>query len=339
MRNFQKDNRGIALLLAVLVMGVLVAVALHFNVSMRLDLMASGRTEKGIKTSALAKSGLHIAVAALYEDGKQSDIDTVREPWAKIQALGLYSGVLFAEGGCEVKISDHCGRINVNRILDSEGKPDPKQRALLQRLLGERRFGIDSEEISGLLDAITDWLDEDDQITGFGAESSYYLSLANPYQCKNGQMDSLEELLLIRGVTREIYFGTDERPGISSFLTIHGDGRININTAGEAVLFALSEQIDRDMAERMVLFRAEEGNDLGEASWYKQVSGMGHVVIDSALIKTASDYFEITSRGMLDKMSKTIKATVKRVPKENPSVLSLKVVNPVSDVGIIGSTP
>lgn len=69
-----------------------------------------------------------------------------------------------------------------------------------------------NEEIA---DAILDWLDDDDEIRDFGAESSYYSSLSPPYECKNGPMDSLDELLLIRGVTPQLLFGSDvNRNGI-----------------------------------------------------------------------------------------------------------------------------
>ena len=71
-----------------------------------------------------------------------------------------------------------------------------------------------TEEIA---DAILDFLDEDDEIRelGPGAESDYYSSLNPPYKCKNGPLDSLDELLLVKGVTPELLFGNDlNRNGI-----------------------------------------------------------------------------------------------------------------------------
>jgi type II secretory pathway pseudopilin PulG len=58
-------------------------------------------------------------------------------------------------------------------------------------------------------DAILDWLDEDDEAREFGAESAYYATLEPPYAPKNGPLDTVEELLRVRGVTPEMLFGTD----------------------------------------------------------------------------------------------------------------------------------
>jgi hypothetical protein len=63
-----------------------------------------------------------------------------------------------------------------------------------------------NEEIA---DAILDWLDADDDTRDYGTESAYYGSESPPYAAKNGPMDSLEEMLLIRGVTPQLLFGLD----------------------------------------------------------------------------------------------------------------------------------
>ena len=64
-------------------------------------------------------------------------------------------------------------------------------------------------------DAILDWLDEDEEPREYGAESDYYSSLSPPYAAKNGQLETVEELLLVRGVTPQLLFGADvNRNGI-----------------------------------------------------------------------------------------------------------------------------
>jgi len=63
--------------------------------------------------------------------------------------------------------------------------------------------------------AIIDWRDSDDNITLGGAESEYYLTLPDPYQCKNGPFETVEELLLVRGMMPELLYGEDtNRNGI-----------------------------------------------------------------------------------------------------------------------------
>jgi hypothetical protein len=63
-----------------------------------------------------------------------------------------------------------------------------------------------TEEIA---DGILDWLDADDEVRDYGTESAFYRSESPAYECKNGPMDSLDELLLIRDVTPQLLFGLD----------------------------------------------------------------------------------------------------------------------------------
>jgi DNA uptake protein ComE-like DNA-binding protein len=66
-----------------------------------------------------------------------------------------------------------------------------------------------------IADAILDWLDEDSQPREYGAEAEYYNSLSPAYSPRNGQIETVEELLLVRGVTPQLLFGADvNRNGI-----------------------------------------------------------------------------------------------------------------------------
>jgi len=58
-------------------------------------------------------------------------------------------------------------------------------------------------------DAILDWVDADSSPRPSGAEADYYEGLDVPYSPRNGVPQCLEELLLVRGVTRELLFGAD----------------------------------------------------------------------------------------------------------------------------------
>jgi type II secretory pathway component PulK len=63
-------------------------------------------------------------------------------------------------------------------------------------------------------DVIHDWVDPDEERMPFGAEASYYENLAHPYSAKNGPMDSIDELLLLKGFTPEIYYGLETADNI-----------------------------------------------------------------------------------------------------------------------------
>jgi len=57
--------------------------------------------------------------------------------------------------------------------------------------------------------SIVDWRDRDDELTPGGAESTYYLLLDDPYECKNGRLETVEELLLVKLASMEVLFGED----------------------------------------------------------------------------------------------------------------------------------
>jgi DNA uptake protein ComE-like DNA-binding protein len=78
--------------------------------------------------------------------------------------------------------------------------PNPNGQAALMELPGM------TLEIA---DAILDWLDADDEPRAYGCERSYYSGLNPPYAPKNGAFSSVEELLLVRGVTPQMLFGPD----------------------------------------------------------------------------------------------------------------------------------
>jgi type II secretory pathway component PulK len=122
--------------------------------------------------------------------------------------------------------------------------------------------------------SILDWIDEDDVPNPDGAENDYYSGLESAYSCKNRPIDNIEELLLVKGISLEIYYGynleegdnhlgetgveTSEfvddvpqngAPGLCDLLTVFGDGRININTASKQVLDALPLLSDSAVSE------------------------------------------------------------------------------------------
>ncbi|MBX3420575.1 MAG: general secretion pathway protein GspK [Pirellulaceae bacterium] len=69
-----------------------------------------------------------------------------------------------------------------------------------------------------IADAILDWLDSDDEVRTSGAEADYYATLQPAYQPANGPLESIEQLLLVRGVTPQLLYGYDEnRNGVLDF--------------------------------------------------------------------------------------------------------------------------
>jgi general secretion pathway protein K len=231
-----------------------------------------------------------------------------------------------------MEITDHSGRLQINSLLQKkEGDAwiiNEEQKKVWINLLSLEEFELDEDEALNIFEAIIDWLDEDDDPLDFGgAESSYYQGLEFPYAPRNGPMEFTEELLPVKGITEELYFGTDEVPGLASLVTPHGmDGKININTADAFVLGALSEQIDQDMVDGMLTFRDDEENDLGDIEWYKWAPGFpGDVIIPPELITTTSSVFEISVEAVRENSRKKVRGMVVRLPGGNTDLVDWKI--------------
>jgi len=91
-----------------------------------------------------------------------------------------------------------------------------------------------------IVDSIQDWRDPNEEHRANGAESDdYYLKLPVPYRARNANIESITELLQIKGITPAIYNGTKESPGLAALVTVRSPGQVNINTAPVRVLSAL----------------------------------------------------------------------------------------------------
>lgn len=328
-----KNDRGVALLITILVIALIFTLTVRFNKKMRFNMESAANLRDGVYLDYMAKSTFNAARAVLRNDAKESEHDSFQEDWAEISAMAAASHYFFNRGGIAVEVEDHSGRIQLNALLKKvNGRYQQSQQhvTLLTNFLGLEEFGLEQEEIENIVDALLDWIDPDDEITGFGgAEDSYYQILEKPYSCANGPIEFLEDLLLIRGIDKKVLYGDAENKGIIEYLTPYGDdGRINLNTADPLVLRALSEQIDGELAQVMVEYRDDEENenDLATPTWYKKVPGFpGDVSIPSLLISTKSNYFRVKASAMLDSMRRTIDGVIHRTEKNSTEVLSWKM--------------
>ena len=316
MKGILRNNRGMALILTILVISLIVALTLQFSASMRSDLQATANLRDGVKMGYIAKSGFNYALAVLSVDSAEGKVDSLHDAWADSKALSENAASLFDEGRIEVKISDDSAKIQVNGLVNENGEYNAVQKGLLTRFLSSPAFGLSSEDVDNIVDAIKDWIDGNSEVTRFGAEDTYYMTLEKPYSCKNAPLEFVEELLFIRGITKDLFYGTGATPGISNYLSTYGDGKINVNNAHPLILRALSDDMDDGMVEEMVSYREDKESDLSNPAWYKTLPGMGDVNISDELLTTSSTYFEVTSEGFRDNMAKRISGIVKRTEGE-----------------------
>jgi general secretion pathway protein K len=149
---------------------------------------------------------------------------------------------------------------------------NPTRPEVLEQVLS--KLGVDALDVGRIINSIEDWRDPDQNTLLNGAESDFYLTLDPPYTAKDGPLDDISELLLVRGVTPELYWGherADQRPArmgvprgtlhdesvglVDLFTVSRGAQRVNINTASAAVLRMLPG-IDDRLAEGIIETRA-----------------------------------------------------------------------------------
>lgn len=317
------NQRGVALILVLLMISIIVAVTIQLNRSTRSEVYEAANLSDGIRMRYVAESGFYAGEALLLAD--KNPFDALTEDWAKTEMLALKSEGFFDNGSFKLLIEDEGGRIPVNLLVSGNGYNAPV-RDLLLRLLTGHYFRLSQDQAGEVVDAIKDWIDADDEVTGSGAEGGYYAGLDKPYAAKNAHLDCIEELLMIKGVTRELFYGTGESPGLLSCLTVFGDGKININTAPKPVLRALSAEMTDDGVEELDEYRRNEKNDLADSAWYSRVPGAAGLNIPSGLTSVRSDTFRITAVGLHGRMTQQITAVVKReADRRKVKLLSWKV--------------
>jgi len=319
----QSNQRGVALILVLLMISIIVAITIQLNRSTRSEVYEAANLSDGIRLRYVSESGYCAGEAILLAD--KNPFDALTEDWAKTEMLALKSEGLFDNASFKIVIEDEGGKVPVNRLISGNGY-NTQIRDLLLRLLTGPYFRLSQDRAGEVIDAVKDWIDADDEVTGDGAEGRYYADLPKPYAAKNAPLDCIEELLMVKGMTRELFYGTGETPGLVLCLTVFGDGKININTAPKAVLRALSAEMTEDAVNRLDEYRRDEKNNLADPAWYNRVQGVTGLNIPAGLISVRSDTFRITAVGLQGRMTQQITAIVKReTDRRKVKLLSWKV--------------
>lgn len=299
MRALYKKENGFASVTALWILAILTLIASGIAFKMRLELDANRQYLLKIKAKQLALAGVRRAYAVIQKDMIRA-VDHLEESWSNNSPL--FEKTALGEGYFEVShqhIDEEGDTLIWYGLLDEQSKLNLNSASLpmLERL---------PEMPVEVAAAIIDWRDADDIPLSRGAESAYYLSLPVPYECKNADFESLEELSLLRGMTGEIM------RAILPYVTVYGNGKININCAGKPVMICLG--FDNDLIDKIFYFRREGVSDPDYADnrrFFKSISSitadLEHLtpaqvnVIGNAAgkIDVKSGYFRICSNGIL----------------------------------------
>jgi general secretion pathway protein K len=300
----RNNESGIALILVLWVMVLLFALGTEFALSMKTEVNTTRNFKEDTEAYYLAKAGMNLAKAEILSDaqfhswtedkgyifgpvasGNGEENNTVEpntvpkvKPGVTTEAEQEIEApeppprteLPLGKGFIHYSIRDENGKININTA----------SRDVLTKALAANGLQLGSDRDT-IVDSILDWIDKDDRHRVNGAESDYYRGLSPAYDVKNGPLDSLEELLKIRGVTPEIFYGsgeyqsqessgTENAPGLARIFTVQRVSQFNPNTAERAVLEIMypENQVDE------ILEKKEE------RGWYNQ-SKSTHFTIEA----------------------------------------------------------
>lgn len=226
-----KNQEGIILIIVLWVLTILMVIVLSFSVMTRSETYATLAYREGLDKKFIAEAGIERGITELFYRNVyrgQAMLEEDKKVW---RTDGTPYTVTFSGGWFTVRIFDESGKIDINTLNDLSG-------IILKNLL--IASGVADQEASVIVDSILDWKDADDFKRLNGAENDYYLSLPKPYKAKNAKFDTLEELLLVKGINLDILYGGNGKKGIIDFLTIYSNSNvINIISASREVLLAI----------------------------------------------------------------------------------------------------
>ncbi len=147
----------------------------------------------------------------------------------------------------KVRIVSRSGKLDINRI-------DLQRLTEIIQVCGASS-GV---ETTAIANSIVDWMDADDLERAEGAEKDYYLSLEDPYLPKDAAVQDIRELLLVKGVSRDIFYGTDDHPGLIHFLGASGaEEKMDINSAAPET-FAVLENMPPEALDEIISRRQSQ---------------------------------------------------------------------------------
>jgi len=308
-----RGRRGVAIVIVLWVVLVLSLLISGFAFTMHVETEVASFARKQLKAEMLARSGIEVARMQLILDLQsptEGGFDALNQAWATNEEL--YVDHELGDGTYNVKVIDEESKIPINSATEP----------LLKRLLN--LLGVDPLDGDIIVDSILDWIDADDLTRLNGAESDYYESLSPPYHAKNALLDRIEELLLVRGVTPELFHGSpatkdaDAQPGLESVLTTMSSGQVNVNTASAIVLRALLN-IDEGQVQAILNLRdgsdgiAGTDDDQPFTSIDQFLLTLGTVdETTKQLVTVNSSFFTVTSTGEVGGVKRTIITTLRR---------------------------
>ncbi len=299
-----KNESGVALITALLVVAMAVAAGVAIATRQHIDIRRSENLFTTDQALLYARGGESWAMAILARDRRDSEIDHPGEDWARqIPPLPVDGGSVSGY------IEDMQGRFNINNLAVN-GESTAIDLDRLRRIL--ESVGLEP----ALAGTIADWVDSDiEPRFPDGAEDDSYLGGEAPYRAANRPMISVSELRLVKGFTAE---SVDRLlPHVSALPVATA---ININTATEVVLQSLLPDLDSAAVEQLVEAREEE-------AFASVEDFLRHPVFEgkslgNQRLGVSSEYFSVTSDAQIGAGRLQLTSLIQRTDASSLAVLA-----------------
>lgn len=275
-----RNQRGVALMLVLWVVVVLSAIASGVVIAARRQTAVVSTDRARATARYAAESGVEAVKAELRALFRRA-----RSPEAQARVFERLEATVTEWGErplgaarFQVVVADLGARIDLN-AADEE-----VLLGLFSQFAGEDRA-------AALVDALEDWKDEDDEPRELGAEAAAYVRTDSPFFPPNAPLLRLDEL------TRIVGFDDALASELAPYVTVQGDGLLNVNTAPERVLAAVPELGPEGAG--LIVSTRRRGELLTSALATQQLlreSGVGRYVRRTGLITVPSRVL-VVSRG------------------------------------------
>ncbi|MFA4827629.1 MAG: type II secretion system minor pseudopilin GspK [Thermodesulfovibrionales bacterium] len=229
-KNILLNEQGIALVLTLMVLVLITALVVEFAYGVHTGTDNLYNWYDSQRLSVFAVSGINLAANFISDE-------TARKAYTYpgFFETGFDSIAMGLDTKADLRIEDESAKLNVNAIVDSFGNKTETFISLKRLLV---RLSVDES----IADKIADWIDSDAEESSRGSE----------IKTKNAPLYSIDELLLIKGIDKASY------EKLRPYVTVYGDGLININTAEKPVLASLSESITDKLAQKIIDYRINQ---------------------------------------------------------------------------------
>lgn len=300
-------EQGVALITVMVIVAIVASVAAGMLRGHQIDVRRAATVLHGDQAIAHMLAAETWAREVLIKDREDNAYDHLGEDWA----LNLLP-VETDGGSLAGRIRDQQGLFNLNNLVDESRKADRYAMAQFERLVAALE-GVDANA-SALAEAVADWLDTDQEVTGIGgAEDADYVVEDPAYRSAGRPMASPTELLLLRGVTFDLWRAI--QPFVTALPRDAGPPTpVNVNTAPPEVLAAVLG-VDRSLADEIVAEREDSPfESVGEfsARVESSIGAEAAAEIQFDRFTTISEFFLVESEAQFGEVLMNMRHLIKR---------------------------